>query len=102
MKTAVTDSLPSALNVHVGDGEPFPCFFCILGFRALGRAGTGVTTENGTISSGGSQCQLCAFGERCGASPWTIDARRVADDRTLASARFDDCELRVAGDGAGA
>lgn len=32
VKTAVTDSFPSALNVHVGDGEPFPCFFASLAF----------------------------------------------------------------------
>lgn len=72
---------------------------CVLGFRALGRTGTGVTTENGTTGSGGSQCQLCAVGERCGTSPWTVDARRITDDRTLGSAGFDDVSCAFAGGG---
>jgi hypothetical protein len=68
---------------------------CVHGFRALGRASAGVTTENGTTGRGGSQCQLCTIGERGGASPWTVDACGITDDRTLASAGLDDCKLRV-------
>jgi len=32
VKTAVTDSFPFALNVHVGDGAAFPCLFAFLAF----------------------------------------------------------------------